>query len=89
VSVDVEVNRRANAVLVPIDAVHDVDTPSPWVLKVNGGEVRRQTVQLGLRSKGLCEVLQGLGAGDQVVPVGAATVKDGARVRPVAGAMAR
>jgi HlyD family secretion protein len=89
VSVDVDVNRRANAVLVPIDAVHDVDTPSPWVLKVNGGEVRRQTIQLGLRSKGLCEVLQGLGAGDWVVPVGAATVKDGARVRPVAAALAR
>jgi HlyD family secretion protein len=89
VSVDIDVNRRANAVLVPIDAVHEADTPTPWVLKVNGGRVHRQTIKLGLRSKGLCEVLQGLNAGDQVVPVGAATVTDGAGIRPVTNIVQR
>ena len=36
VSVDIEVARRANAVLVPGDALHDADTASPWVLKLDG-----------------------------------------------------
>ena len=81
VSVDIEIARRANAVLVPSDAVHDFDTASPWVLKVAGGRAKRQTVTLGLRSNGLCEVLTGLTASDRVIPVATATIVDGARLR--------
>lgn len=83
VSVDIEIARRSNAVLVPSDAVHDIETASPWVLKVDGRRARRQAVTLGLRSSGLCEVLAGLIAGDRVVPVATATLTDGARLRPV------
>ncbi len=83
VSVDIEIARRANAVLVPSDAVHDIDSESPWVLKIDGRQARRQAVTLGLRSDGLCEVLAGLTAGDRVVPVATATVSDGDRLRPV------
>jgi len=83
VSVDIEIARRANAVLVPSDAVHDIDSASPWVLKIDGRQARRQAVTLGLRSDGLCEVLAGLTAGDRVVPVATATVSDGDRLRPV------
>jgi len=84
VSVDVEVARRAAAVLVPTAALHDAESAAPWVLKVDGRHVRRQPLQLGLRSNGLVEVLQGLRAGDQVVPATALTVKDGQRLRAVA-----
>ena len=85
VSVDIEVARRAAAVLVPVDALHAADTPAPWVLKVDAGRARRQAVTLGLRGNGLAEVLSGLRAGDQVVPVTAAVaaaVTDGSRLRP-------
>ncbi len=82
VSVDIEIARRANAVLVPRNAVHDLETASPWVLKVVGQRARRQAVTLGLRSDGLCEVLTGLTAGEQVVPVATATIADGAKLRP-------
>ncbi len=82
VSVDLKIAQRSNAVLVPSDAVHDIETESPWVLKVDGRHARRQAVTLGLRSDGLCEVLSGLTVGDRVVPVATATVSDGARLRP-------
>jgi len=87
VSVDIDVARVANAVLVPGDALHDADTASPWVLKFDGRRVRRQPVKLGLRSSGLAEVLEGLRAGDRVTPAAGPAVillQDGTRVRPVA-----
>ena len=86
VSVDIRIAQRARAVLVPTDAVHDVDTAHPWVLKVDGHRARRQPVQLGLRGGGLSEVLNGLQPGDQVVPAAAADVHDGSRLRPVSAA---
>jgi HlyD family secretion protein len=88
VSVDIEVARRAGAVLVPSDALHDADSNAPWVLKLDGHRARRSPVRLGLRSSGLAEVLDGLQAGDRVIPVGIASagVADGARVRPLAAA---
>jgi HlyD family secretion protein len=87
ISVDVEVARRANAVLVPIDAVRGTASESPWVLKVNGRHVERQTVTLGLRSDAVAEVLSGLRAGDQVVPISVATVTAGSRIRAVGRAL--
>jgi HlyD family secretion protein len=85
VSIDIEVARRAGAVLVPVDALRQADTATPWVLKVDGGHARRQAVRLGLRSGGVAEVLDGLRPGDVVVP--AATVPavvDGQRIRALA-----
>ena len=86
VSVDVEVARRPAAVLVPTDAVHESGSAAPWVMKVEDGHARRRPVKLGLRSRGWCEVLSGLAAGDAVLPAtgpAALQVADGARVRPV------
>ena len=88
VSVDIEVARRPAAVLLPTDAVHEADSAAPWVLKVEDGHARRRPVQLGLRSRGWCEVLSGAAAGDEVLPAtgpAALQVADGARVRPVSG----
>jgi HlyD family secretion protein len=84
VSVDIEVARRTAALLVPAHAVMAGDGAAPWVMKVEGGHARQQAVTLGLRSDGLVEVLTGLKAGDRVVPAAtAATLADGARIRPV------
>jgi HlyD family secretion protein len=83
VSVDIEVARRAQAVLVSVASVHDLDKAQPWVLRVNQGHAQRQVVTLGLVSNGLCEVLSGLHVGDQVVPLEAAAVSEGTRVRAV------
>lgn len=83
VSVDIEVANSRNAVLVPSAALHDVNSAAPWVLKLNGNKVHRQAVTLGLRSDGMSEVLTGLSAGDQVVPITLVTITDGDRIRPL------
>lgn len=81
VSVDIAVARRANAVLVPSDVIHDVSSKTPWVLKLAGRRVVRQPLSLGLRSNGWAEVLNGLVVGDKVVPLTEKTILAGRRIR--------
>jgi HlyD family secretion protein len=78
--VDIEVARRPNALLVSASAVHDADAAAPWVLRLEDGRAVRRPVGLGLRSGGFAEVLEGLRAGDVVLPATAA-IEPGARVR--------
>jgi HlyD family secretion protein len=80
VSVDIEVARRPQALLVPSSTVHDPEGNAPWVLRVEDGHAVRRAVRLGLRSGGFSEVLEGLNAADQVIPV-AAGIAAGARLR--------
>lgn len=89
VSVDIEVAQRSQAVLVPTEAVHDLDTNAPWVLKVVKGQAVRSPILLGLRSQGLSEVREGLAAGDQVLATATLAVNDKARVRPVSTLVAK
>ncbi|MDM0116360.1 hypothetical protein QTI66_29835 [Variovorax sp. J22R133] len=83
VSVDIQVASRAQAVLVPTDAIHDADPARPWVLKVAGHRARRQSVRIGLHGGGVSEVLEGLRPGDLVVPQRATFIADGSRLRAV------
>jgi HlyD family secretion protein len=83
VSIDIEVARRANALVVPVSALEDAQGPdaqSGSVLRIEQGRAVRRPVRLGLRSAGWAEVLEGLQEGDRVVPV-AAMVSPGQRVR--------
>ena len=89
VSVDIEVAQRSQAVLVPTEAVHNLDSPEPWVMKVVHGKAVRTPIRLGLRSQGMCEVLEGLAANDQVLATAALPVNDKARVRPVSNLVAK
>ena len=83
VSVDIEVGRRADTVVVPSDAVRDASGAHPWVLAVRGWRAVRQPVRLGLRGNGRIEVLEGVAAGDELIPAADALVKSGQRVRAV------
>ena len=83
VSVDIEVARRTQAVLMPSACVHEPRSAAPWVLRVSHGRAVRTAVRLGLNSGGFVEVLEGLQEGDLVIPA-AAAVADGARVRAAA-----
>jgi HlyD family secretion protein len=83
VSVDIETARRPAALAVSADAVHDATNNAPWVLAVRAGRAVREPVKLGLRGEGAVEVLAGLDEGDSVVPVAAAKIHAGARLRPV------
>lgn len=88
VSVDIQVARHPQALVVSQDVLHEAESPHPWVLRVESGQARRQAVRLGLRGGGLAEVLEGLDAGDLLVPAGE-PVREGARLRPQAASSAR
>jgi HlyD family secretion protein len=79
VSVDIEVASRPRALIVPSDAVHDIEGAA-WVLRFEQGHAVRRAIRVGLHSGGFSEVIAGLDDGDRVVPT-AAAVTDGARVR--------
>jgi len=81
VSVNIEVARRAEALVVPLDAVHDALSGSPWVLLIRDRSVVRQPVRLGAQGTESAEVLDGLSEGDLVVPVSARSVAEGDRAR--------
>jgi HlyD family secretion protein len=80
VSVDIEVARRADALILPAEAIHDALSSAPWVLVVESGRTRKQPVQLGARGGGQVEVLDGLKNGDVVVS-GTMQIVAGQRVR--------
>ena len=82
VSVDIEIARRDNAVVVPSRVVHEAGNGAPWVLKADGGRAHLQRVKLGLRGTGQYEVLDGLQPGDLVIP-SMAGVRAGQRIRAV------
>lgn len=84
VSIDIEVARREQAVVVPLDAVRDAAGAEPWVLVVRDGIARRQAVRLGARGGDRVEVVEGLHAGDELVAA-AGTIRDGSRVRRQGG----
>jgi membrane fusion protein (multidrug efflux system) len=82
VTVQVEVGRRAAALLVPRAAVRD---GVAWVVDADGMAHRREVIE-GLEGDGLVEIVTGLASGEQVVVAGASLLSDGARTRIVGGA---
>ena len=67
---------RANAIVVPEDAVQPLRTANiVWV--VDKGKASRRVVQLGARSQGVVEVLSGVKAGELVVVGGLERMGEG------------
>lgn len=79
-SVDMEVDRRDNAILVPESAVV-FDRNGTYVWKLLDGDVAtRVPIEVGLRQRGRVEVTLGLQPGDRIVTAGTHKVKDGKKV---------
>ncbi|HEX6064207.1 MAG TPA: efflux RND transporter periplasmic adaptor subunit [Longimicrobiales bacterium] len=72
---------RGHAVVVPEDAIQPLRTANV-VWAVVDGKASRRTVQLGARSQGVVEVLDGLKAGEQVVVGGLERMGEGMAVAP-------
>lgn len=81
VSVDIEVARRTEALSVSTLAIRDGAGAEPWVMVNENGRALRRAVKLGVRGDTKVETLQGLQAGDQVLPATGVSVTDGLRVR--------
>ncbi len=84
VSVDIEVARRSNAVVMPAEALRDGSSAKPWALAVRDGHAVQVPLKLGLRGDGRIEVLDGLDAGDKLISPANGLVKAGQRVRAAA-----
>jgi HlyD family secretion protein len=87
VSVDIEVARRSNVVVVPADAVRDAGGIEPWVLAIQERRAVRRTVKLGLKGDGRIEVIEGVAPGDVLVSAAELAVRAGQRVRAVVAAV--
>ena len=81
VSVDIETARRTGTVVIATSAVQDAATDKPWVLVVRSKHAVKQFVKLGLRGDTRVEVLDGIAAGESVLPASKVGIKAGQRVR--------
>jgi len=72
---------RANAIVVPEDAVQPLRTTNV-VWAVVDGKASRREVQLGARSRGLVEILSGVKEGEAVVVGGLERMAEGAPLAP-------
>lgn len=89
VSVNVETGRRAQALVVPNDALEAIDEHAARVWLVRDGKARHARVQLGLHGLAVTEITGGLKAGDWVLANALSDLRDGARVRIARQALPR
>lgn len=59
VSIDLEVARRADALVLPASAVRGPRSPAPWVLVAVDGRAERRAVKVGLQGGGRVEIVEG------------------------------
>jgi HlyD family secretion protein len=78
VSVNIDVARRHDALVAPRAAVHNLDTPAPWVLVEQDGRAVRRTIEAGIVGESQVEVVSGLAVGERVLLEPA---EPGARIR--------
>jgi membrane fusion protein (multidrug efflux system) len=79
-NVNLEVRRVEQAMVVPESAVAQ-DDRGPYVWKVDAEDrVTRLPIQIGLRERGIVEVVQGLPPGTRIVSAGTHKVSEGAQV---------
>jgi HlyD family secretion protein len=81
VSVDIEVARRKDALVLPLDAVRDGASANPHVLLVVDGRIQEQSVKLGAHGQVSVEILSGVNEGDQVISATDTAITTGQRVR--------
>jgi HlyD family secretion protein len=84
VSVDIEVARRPNAVVLPSGTVRRLADGKAWVMTVNSGRTAQKFVDVGLVSGGKAEIISGIDDKQIAIPAANAAIKAGQRVRATA-----
>lgn len=77
--VSIVYDRRADSLLVPVEAVITEDTRSS-VFVIVDGKAQRRAVTLGYRNNGHVEITSGVAEGERVVVTGQASLRNDARV---------
>jgi multidrug efflux pump subunit AcrA (membrane-fusion protein) len=65
-SVDVVGGRTENAVLVPVEALHEIEDGKYTLFVMENGKLRLHTVEVGLQDLTKAEIISGVDAGDIV-----------------------
>jgi len=78
--VDIATARRADVLVLPLDAIVETDEGEAHVFVEEGGVARRRPVTLGLATIDRAEIVEGLVEGDRVLLPGGASLSDGANV---------
>jgi len=81
VSVDLTVAAKQRALILASSAVRGAATPSPWVMAVEDGRLRRRPVTLGISGEGSVEIASGIDEGVRVMLPDGRPLAEGRRVR--------
>ncbi len=68
VSVEITAGRADNAIVIPTELIRESTSAAPWALVVRDGHAVRRSLKLGLRGTGRTQILDGLAAGERVIP---------------------
>ena len=80
VDVRIEINERADALVVPRGAVQ-IDGAHRYVFRLDGGRLHRTEIRVGLSNATQFEVLSGITAGDTLALPGDAPLRNNMAVR--------
>ena len=81
VSVDIEVLRHTNAIVVDTGAIRDATGDKPHAYIIIDNRVVDRAVKVGATGNGKSEILSGLAVGDKVIPAALTTITVGQKVR--------
>ncbi|MCU0723087.1 MAG: efflux RND transporter periplasmic adaptor subunit, partial [Planctomycetes bacterium] len=81
VTVEMELMRRKNALVVPLEALRDAASSAPWVLVLRAGRAERAGVEVGFRGDRGVELRSGVKTGDVVLLPGKVPIEPGRKVR--------
>lgn len=84
VSVDIEIARHSNAVVLPASDLRDAKSGQAWVMTAVAGRAKRRPVKVGIVSGGKAEIITGLDAGEITVPASNTSILEGQRFRTTA-----
>lgn len=85
---EVVFDRRSDAMLIPVEALLEEDDVRA-VFVIEGGIAKRRIVQVGYQNGDRIEIRDGLKVGEQVITVGRATLREGAKVSAVNAGVAK
>ena len=84
VSVDIEVFRHANTLVVDTSAIRDATGAKPHVFVIGDNRVVDKVVEVGAKGNGKSEIISGLEAGDLAIPAALTNIVVGQKVRVAA-----
>lgn len=83
VSIDLELSRRDNALLVPLEALREEASDHPWVVVLERDRARRVSVVVGARGRKEVELVSGVDEHSSIITTPA--IAEGSRVRSRGG----